>query len=239
MVDFFNALNNASETNFTMAVPVVSYLHAHRVDSGTDHWAQRAHDLLGFPSSSTFKARRPPGWRAFRFGGGVTPAENGRLRIADPEEVRPGTGTPTSGQSSRWGPAQRSAGPRRRRPQSSGWLPSPHVPPTDETAARHGNADLRSAPPAGGGRKVQCCCRPGRRPGSGSPRGFAVRRVAPSGHRATLLSRPCRAAVPGPTGRTARRSAFPCQRAVWESELREELFGLSTSCRELNPFLRP
>ena len=37
----------------------------------------------------------------------------------------------------------------------------------------------------------------------------------------------------------ARRSAFPCQRAVRESELREELFGLSTSCRELKPFLRP
>ena len=31
-------------------------------------------------------------------------------------------------------PAQRPAGPRRRRPQSPGWLPSRHVPPTDEMA---------------------------------------------------------------------------------------------------------
>ena len=55
-------------------------------------------------------------------------------------------------------PAQRPAGPRRRRPQSPGWLPSRHVPPTDEMAysrRRHGRDGLepppgeRGQPPAG------------------------------------------------------------------------------------------
>ena len=43
-------------------------------------------------------------------------------------ESRGPLGTPTSGQFSRWGPAQRPAGPRRRRPQPSGWFPSRRVP---------------------------------------------------------------------------------------------------------------
>ena len=55
-------------------------------------------------------------------------------------------------------PAQRPAGPRRRRPQSPGWLPSRHIPPTDEMAysrRRHGRDGLepppgeRGQPPAG------------------------------------------------------------------------------------------
>ena len=45
--------------------------------------------------------------------------------------------------------AQRPAGPRRRRPQSPGWLPSRHVPPTDEMAygqRRNGRKGLEPPP---------------------------------------------------------------------------------------------
>ena len=70
-----------------------------------------------------------------------------------------GKGTPTSGQFSRWGPAQRPAGPRRRRPQPLGWLPSRLVPlkgrmardsgpPPGELAAGLRPASRGSAKPA-------------------------------------------------------------------------------------------
>ena len=75
--------------------------------------------------------------------------------------------------------------------------------------SRQGNADLRSAQPAGGGRQ-------GRTPSSGLVRlsagtlAFSIIRTAAWYTPFAAL----RAAVPAPTGRTGRRSAFPCQRAV-------------------------
>ena len=78
-------------------------------------------------------------------------------RIADPRNARAagtplftpaprpaGEGTPTSGQSSRWGPAQRPAGPRRRRPQPAGWLHSRRVTPQGQDGAQR-SAGLRPA----------------------------------------------------------------------------------------------
>ena len=58
MLDVFNALNDATETNFNMKGRI-RIPRTDRVDPGSHHRAQRPPDLLGFPGSSTFKARRP------------------------------------------------------------------------------------------------------------------------------------------------------------------------------------
>ena len=56
--------------------------------------------------------------------------------MAPPARERRPPATTTAGTAWNAGlrPAQRAAGPRRRRPKSPGWLPSRHLPPSDETA---------------------------------------------------------------------------------------------------------
>ena len=85
----------------------------------------------------------------------------------------------------------------------------PREPQRSRWRRPQGNADLRSAQPAGGGRQ-------GRTPSSGVVRlsagtlAFSIIRTAAWYTPFAAL----RAAVPAPTGRTGRRSAFPCLRAV-------------------------
>ena len=86
--------------------------------------------------------------------------------------------------------------PRRERKCSSGMVPVSVPKPPGGATRRHGNADLWSAPPAGGGRTAPCCCHRWCRPGQGSPLRFAKCRVALSVQRTKRPSRPCRAAVP-------------------------------------------
>ena len=99
---------------------------------------------------------RPPGE------GAVQPAAAGRqARIADPRNARAAAGAPLftsaprrAGEGNadlwavlgRWGPAQRPASPRRRRPQPTGWLPSRpnRTPPSRPISPRGGGS--RRAP---------------------------------------------------------------------------------------------
>ncbi len=129
--------------------------------------------------------------------------------------------------------------------------------PLGGATRRQGNADLRSAPPAGGGREAQCCFHPWRRGGQGSPRRFAEYGIAPSGHRATLRSRSCEprcrpeVGVPGrprtscsggstrfggPAGRGAdRRSAFQAVPALLLGRQYAVSRPCGTRCRSAGP----
>ena len=137
---------------------------------GRDSGVQRHPDgcVVHAASLRCAQRRRPPPGETLMIASSCTPRRARKFsswwctsrRPSHQAERRAGKGTPTSGQFSRWGPAQPAAGGRQRRTPRSEVVPSRPGPRRSASSGRlRGTrrlAALRAAVPTGGRRSLPC-----------------------------------------------------------------------------------